>query len=283
MQRRADRIHTCRLCALADWPPNRLGVRGYYVRHRWVDIPCTPWCRLGAISSNARCGSTLLSRALSDTGIAGHPDEYFLTGPPEAFPPGTAHWEDSPLARQHGVTEREGFLQLVYRVGTTPNGLFGATLMWNYVGWAMDYFREMPRFSQASTEELFASAFPGLQVIHVIRQDRLRQAISWLRTAEDGVWVVSADEPARPQREPVFQYDVIAGMMDLIAQGEAAWMDLYQKLGVEPLTVVYEEFSHPDGYEPTIRRVLEHLDLDHMIDIPRPRTTRQADHISMTG
>ena len=77
--------------------------------------------------------------------------------------------------------------------------------------------------------------------------------------------------------------DVIAGMMDLIAQGEAAWMDLYQKLGVEPLTVVYEEFSHPDGYEPTIRRVLEHLDLDHMIDIPRPRTTRQADHISMTG
>jgi LPS sulfotransferase NodH len=232
------------------------------------------------ICANARCGSTLLSRALSDTGIAGHPDEYFVTGPPEAFAPGWTFWEEGPLARQHGVTEREEFLQLVYRVGTTPNGVYGATLMWNSVGWAMDNFREMPRFSQANTEGLFASLFPGLQVIHVIRQDRLRQAISWLRAAEDGVWVVSADEPARPQREPVLQYDVIVGMMDLIAQGEAAWMDLYQKLGVEPVTVVYEEFSHPSGYEQTIRRVLEHLHLDHTIDIPRPRTMKQADHIS---
>jgi trehalose 2-sulfotransferase len=232
------------------------------------------------ICANARCGSTLLSRALSDTGIAGHPDEYFVTGPPEAFAPGSTFWEEGPFARKHGITEREDFLQLVYQVGTTPNGVFGATLMWNYVGWAMKNFREMLRFSQASTEELFASLFHGLQVIHVIRQDRLRQAISWLRAAEDGVWVVSGDEPARPQREPVFQYDVIVGMMDLIAQGEAAWMDLYQKLGVEPVIVGYEELSHPSGYEQTIRRVLEHLDLDHTINIPRPRTMKQGDHIS---
>jgi LPS sulfotransferase NodH len=184
------------------------------------------------------------------------------------------------LARQHGVTEREDFLQLVYRVGTTQNGVFGAKLMWNYFGWAMENFRELPQFSEAPTEDLFASLFPGLQVVHVIRRDRLRQAVSWLRAAEDGVWVVSANEPARPQREPVFQYEVIVGMMNLIAQGEAAWLDLYEKLDVEPLTVVYEEFSDPSGYESTVRRVLEHLDLDHTIDIPRPRTLGQADHIS---
>jgi LPS sulfotransferase NodH len=184
------------------------------------------------------------------------------------------------LARQHGVTDREDFLQLVYRVATTPNGVFGATFMWNYVGWAMENFQEMPQFSEARTEDLFASLFPGLQVVHLVRHDRLRQAVSWLRAAEDGVWTVSADEPARPQRQPVFQYDVIVGMMDLIAQGEAAWLDLYQKLEVEPLTVMYEEFSNPRGYEPTIRRVLEHLHLDHTIDIPSPRTMRQADHIS---
>jgi LPS sulfotransferase NodH len=221
-----------------------------------------------------------LSRALSDTGIAGHPNEYFLTGPPEAFAPGWTFWEDGPFARQHGVTQREDFLQLVYRVGTTPNGVFGATFVSNYVGWAMENLREMPLFSQAGIEELFTTLFPGLQVVHVIRQDRLRQAVSWLRAAEDGVWVVSADEPARPQREPVFQYDMIVGMMDLIAQGEAAWLDLYQTLDVEPLTVVYEEFSNPSGYESTVRRVLEHLDLDHTIDVPSPRTMRQADHIS---
>jgi hypothetical protein len=83
-----------------------------------------PRCYL--ICANARCGSTLLSRALSDTGVAGHPDEYFVTGPPEAFSPGSTFWEDGALALQHGVNGREEFLRLVYRVGSTPNGVFGA-------------------------------------------------------------------------------------------------------------------------------------------------------------
>jgi len=184
------------------------------------------------------------------------------------------------LARRHGVVEREQFLRLVYRLGSTPNGVFGAKIMWNYVGWAMDNFRELPRFSRMSFEQVFEAMFPGLNVVHLIRRDRLRQAISWLRAAEDGVWVVSETEPARPAREPVFQYDVIVGMMDLIAKGEKAWLDLYVKLGVEPLEVVYEDFSTPDGYELTVRRVLQHLDLDDTIEIPRQRTDQQADGIN---
>lgn len=77
------------------------------------------------------------------------------------------------------------------------------------------------------------------------------------------------NEPTRPQREALFQYEVIVGMMQLSDQGEAAWPDLYRKVNVEPLTVTYEEFSAPSGYDPpTIRRILQHLDLDHTIDIP---------------
>jgi trehalose 2-sulfotransferase len=232
------------------------------------------------ICANARCGSTLLSRALSDTGIAGHPDEFFVTGPPEAFAPGSTFWEDGPLARQHGVTDRNRFIELVYEVGSTPNGVFGVKWMWNYVGWAVDNFRQVPRFSGASTEEIFHEMFPGLRVVHVVRRDQLRQAISWLRAAEDGVWVVSDDEPARPIREPIYQHDVIAGMMDLIAEGERKWLDLYVTLGLSPLTVVYEDLTAPDGYDPTIRRVLRHLDLDDTIDLPHPSTKKQADGIN---
>jgi LPS sulfotransferase NodH len=152
--------------------------------------------------------------------------------------------------------------------------------MWNYVGWALENFRELPRFSNASTEAIFQEMFPGLRVVHVVRRDRLRQAISWLRAAEDGVWVVSDEEPARPIREPVYQYDVIVGMMDLIAQGEKSWLDLYEKLGLIPLTVEYEELTSLDGYDPTVRQVLRHLDLDDTIELPRPRTMRQANSVS---
>ena len=80
-----------------------------------------------------------------------------------------------------------------------------------------------------------------------------------------------------PIRSPRFQYDVIVGMMHLIAQGEKAWLDLYEKLDVKPLEVAYEDFTTSDGYEQTIRRVLRHLDLDDTIEIPRPRTDRQSD------
>ena len=69
--------------------------------------------------------------------------------------------------------------------------------------------------------------------------------------------------------------DVIVGMMDLIAKGEKAWPDLYEKLGVEPLEVVYEDFSTPDGYELTVRRVLQHLDLDDTIEV-KGRISRQT-------
>ena len=119
----------------------------------------TPRCYL--ICANARCGSTLLSRALSDTGLAGHPDEYFVTGPPEAFSPGSTFWEDGPLARHYGVDGREEFLRLVYRVGSTPNGVFGAKLMWNYVPWMIEKFQELPRFKRSNMVEIFTAAFPG--------------------------------------------------------------------------------------------------------------------------
>ncbi len=82
------------------------------------------------------------------------------------------------------------------------------------------------------------------------------------------MWVVSEDEPARPAREPVFQYEVLVGMMDLLAKGERSWMGLYDDLGVRPLEVVYEDLTAADGFEPTVRRVLRHLDLDDSIEIP---------------
>jgi LPS sulfotransferase NodH len=168
----------------------------------------------------------------------------------------------------------------VYEVGSTPNGVFGAKIMWNYVGWAVENFRELPRFAHATVEDVFTAMFPGLRVVHLVRRDRLRQAVSWLRAAEDGVWVVSEDEPARPGRMPVYQYRVIAGMMELIAAGEQAWLELYRKLGVEPCEVAYEDLTAPGGYEVSVRRVLHHLDLDDTVELPQPRTFRQADHLS---
>jgi LPS sulfotransferase NodH len=139
----------------------------------------------------------------------------------------------------------------------------------------------MPPFSHlTSMAEVFAAAFPGVRVVHLVRRDRLRQAISWLRAAQDGVWLVSDGEPAQPTAQPKYDGEVIAGMMDLIATGEQAWSDLYVDLGLRPLEVVYEDMLQPGGYESAVRGILRHLDLPDDIDVPQPRGRKQADNLN---
>ncbi len=221
----------------------------------------------------------MLCQTLSDVGTAGHPQEYFLTWP-QSLPHEDGFWENGRLAHQHGVSSRDEFLSLVYRLGSTPNGVFGAKMLWRYVPLALARFREMPRFAGMTDAEIFSEAFPGLKVIHLTRRDRLRQAVSWHRAVEDGVWWLYDSAVARPSRQPHYEFDVIARMVDMIAEGERSWRELYATLGVTPLEVVYEDLVTDEGYHAAVQGILGHLELDDRVVIPEPRTQRQADDTS---
>jgi LPS sulfotransferase NodH len=220
-------------------------------------------------------------RALTDTGVAGRPDEYFLAGDPDALP-GLRFWEDGPVAEEHGgVRSRREYLDLVYRIGTTPNGVFGAKLMWNNVAWAVENFREMDEFGRFRRRaDIFHAVFPNLSLIRLLRRDVVRQAVSWARAAQDGVWVVSEVEAPRATGRPEYSYEFISDLVGLVLQGERGWTRLSRELGVTPLTVLYEELVSSDGFEASTRRILRHLQLDDGVTIPPPRTSRQADDLN---
>jgi trehalose 2-sulfotransferase len=186
------------------------------------------------VAATQRSGSTLLCRALADTGVAGRPEEYFLTGPPEAFPPGWTFWEDGIFAQPHGTMDRETYLELVFRLGTTPNGVFGAKLMWNNVPWVLEKLWELPRFAGLDRAGTLRALFPNLHVIRLTRRDRIRQAVSWARATQDGVWVVSDTEPAAPTAPPGYDHHFIAGLEGLLAEGDHGWPALCAELGVTP-------------------------------------------------
>ena len=154
------------------------------------------------ICATQRTGSTLLCRALSATGVAGHPEEYFLTGDPSFFPPDWKFWEESPLANAHDVTDRRGYLEVVYDVGSTDNDVFGAKLMWNYLPDVLDRFRALPEFTALSRAQVLATAFPDAQLVLLTRRDRVRQAVSWARAGLTGVYIVSDTEPAPATADP---------------------------------------------------------------------------------
>lgn len=229
------------------------------------------------VCASPRCGSTLLCRALGDTGFAGRPDEYFLAVD-ESAQPEWHFWERGPFGVANGARDRTHYLDIVRELGTTPNGVFGAKLMWHNLPWAVAKFRELPAFATLDRAAIFRAALPGLRhAIHITRRDRARQAISWARMAQDGVWVVSDDEPANPAAAAEYRYDLIAAMERQIRDGEEGWRQFHAELGVQPHDVVYEDLVDPMLYEAVLQGVLSYLGLDGQTPIPRPRTLRQSD------
>ena len=236
------------------------------------------------VCASPRSGTELLCRCLAATGVAGCPQEYFLAEDPARLPE-WRFWEEGPFAAGHDVADRESYLSLVYRLGTTPNGVFGAKIHWNNLRWALAKFSEMPRFAGLDRGAILRTAFPGLRVVDVTRRDRVRQAVSWARMAQDGMWVdpVSEPEPAwpPPAGPPRYDYRLIEALEALIAASQDGWRQLYDELGLTPYRVVYEELSSADGYEQTIRGVLDHLGLaDYQGPIPAPQTRRQSNDLN---
>ena len=236
------------------------------------------------VCASPRSGTELLCRCLAATGVAGCPREYFLAEDPARLPD-WGFWEEGPFAAGHDVSGKEGYLALVYRLGSTANGVFGAKIHWNTLRWALAKFSELPRFAGLDRVAILRTAFPDLRVVDVTRRDRVRQAVSWARMAQDGMWVDPVGQPAPawppPTGPPRYDYELIATLEALIAEGETGWRQLYSELGLTPYQVVYEELSSPDGYEPTIRGVLAHLGLaDYQGQVPAPQTRRQSSDLN---
>src|SRR5689334_3376396 len=107
------------------------------------------------VCATPRSGSTLLCHLLDQTGIAGHPEEYFEAlrhsgaprKPHEYFDPDRhaniierlafRELPDGIERTAHPLWEPESYdryLASALDAGTTPNGVFGAKLMWGYLG-----------------------------------------------------------------------------------------------------------------------------------------------------
>lgn len=221
----------------------------------------------------------MLCRALADTGVAGRPEEYFLDGDPASFPEGWEFWERGIFALP-GM-DRAEYLDHVYSLGTTSNRVFAAKLAWNNLPWVLRRLASVRGFAGLSRSDALHRLFPGLRVVRLVRRDRVAQAVSWARAAQDGVWVVSNTEPARPAAVPSYDFQLISNLERLIVEGEQGWSELCDELAVEPLIVVYEDLADVDTYALVIRTVLEYLGLDARgATVRPPRTTRQADAVN---
>jgi len=198
-----------------------------------------------------RSGSFLLCEILKNTGLAGHPEEYFL------YHPNGSNFEKSAWAQQHGVTDRREFIQLVKKSGTSANGVFGAKLMWNYFHEAIAALQELPEYRALAPHALLQAVFPNLHYIWIVRNDKVRQAVSWAIAAQTGIYAAWQAEVQPPIKTPVFDFEQIDLLHRLVLEGETGWASFFKANNITPMKVIYEEMV--DAYEETGLRALDFL------------------------
>lgn len=220
------------------------------------------------VCGTPRSGSSLLCEALKNTGLAGVPEEYF--------------WRDDEpsWSERWGVSSYADYVCAAMAHGTTPNGVFGTKVMWGYMDDFLDKLRRISGGGDVPTHELLAATFPGLRYVWITRRDKVRQAVSFARAIQTGVWARTSDEPPVPEREPEFRFDMIDNLVRELLEHDAAWWRYFAEGGIEPLRITHEDFV--PAYEATALRVLGYLGVPVPED-PRfgeRRLERQADAVS---
>jgi trehalose 2-sulfotransferase len=252
------------------------------------------------VCATPRSGSTLLCHALDRTGVAGHPEEYFEALRRSGLPRRPHEYFDP--ERHANIVERLAFREMpdgtakpnplwhpdtydqylawALQQGTTPNGVFGAKLMWGYLGDFAQLLRGIDHMGGRPLPELLGRAFPGLRYVQITRQNKTRQAVSLWKAVQTQAWKREAGEEVKRSVELVFSFRAINYLVRLLTAHDASWDAYFLGLGYEPLKITYEELA--ESTDAVIRRVLADLGIPAPADlvVEAPRLSVQADEVS---
>lgn len=225
------------------------------------------------LCTHQRSGSTLLGESIYFAGGLGCPLEYFHPG----FRPALqARWKADDLP---------SYARCVQRYRTSEPGVLAVKLFWRDVEQLVFELdpRGFARLQQGAADltvdtyrEIGAALsffFPNPTVIHLVRQDRVRQAVSHLVAAQTQVWrSIPCIATRAPGQRPSYDYRRIADFINYADYCHAHWDNFFAALDIVPLRLTYEDLlqDHPG----TVARVLRSLGRD--VPVSPRRMLRQA-------
>lgn len=195
---------------------------------------CNPGAPKAAylICTTPRSGSWLLADALDQTGLAGHPQEYFMSH--AAFDPA---W---------GIPDRvnlDDYLEYVRDASNTDNGVCGIKIHWSQL-------RHLAGIVGSSTDdtgtalEWFMHELAPLQVIRLERNDKIRQALSYHRAQTDQQWwrlVGDGNGDESNFEQPNF--GEVDRLLRILTMQSRRWDELLAAAQVPVRTLTYEHLS----------------------------------------
>ncbi len=230
------------------------------------------------LCAGARTGSNLLASALRRTGVCGMPFEYFNAD----------LMNDETILRELGVSAGAvdvgalaARLDAILKTGTTPNGVFGATVHWwdlerLYGALGKPVERELGLFGVAP--EGLRSFFSDLRFIWLRRENKVAQGISHYLARKSGTWHRWVREiPTRQSSaaEVPYDFEAIKECVTTAEAEDAGWTHFLTGCAEQTLTLTYEELAA--DYSRTVARVLSFMGLSLPEgEIPMPAFHRQA-------
>jgi trehalose 2-sulfotransferase len=212
-----------------------------------------------------RTGSSLLCKALEETGVAGKPNEWLL----------------NLLERPR---ENVDIQQQVWKMGGTVNGIFGLKYSFYepHFSQLLETFRTFPDCppDEKNRVRIWEHAFPNHRHIFMTRRNKVRLAVSWWKAIQSQRWhLLPGAFPQTVDLTEAYSFDAINHLYCECAMREAGIQEIFSEGNIAPLTIVYEDFIQE--YEKTVRKVLNFLDLDAIrIEIPPPHFVPTADALS---
>ncbi len=235
---------------------------------------------------------------LKDTGVAGRPEEYFEarrdTGSPPhpgdylgSLPPTGAGIrsdprppEAPPYSSLHGLNGYRCHLDRTFALGTTPNRVFGAKLMWRQLPELQALAGTVPEYAGLEIHELLDRLLCGPAYIWVSRADKVRQAVSMWRALQSRRWRAGAPTAAGRGPELVYSFEGIDHLAETFEAEDRSWGAFFADHGISPLRLSYEDDLERDR-DATVHAVLHRLGITPPAGWHAPEpTARQADALS---
>jgi LPS sulfotransferase NodH len=197
--------------------------------------------------------------------VAGRPEEYFWRG-------------HEPLwSERWGASGPAEYVRAAIEAGTTPNGVFGAKLMWPHMDDLLAKVSSISEHRRQSAVGQLEYVMPNLRFISIWRKDTIAQAVSFSRAIQSDEWTAGVSN--RQADEPRFDFKHIRALHDEVIRQNRAWRRWFTVNRIVPLRVCYEDLV--DDMEAVTFRVLNFLGVEVPPGTtPEPKHSKQADAIS---
>jgi LPS sulfotransferase NodH len=195
------------------------------------------------ICGTPRTGSTLLCNLLAATGKAGNPDSFYGR---KFMPAWAVEWHlpepDTMTKRDYAIT----YLDAAIKAGKGGTQIFGLRLMRENLD-ELSGLLDLIHPGLATDKARIEKAFGRILYIHLFREDKLKQAISYVKAEQTGLWHVAPDgteiERLAPPQEPHYDFARLKQEVATLEAYDAAWHAWFDQQGIAPLRIGYESLS----------------------------------------